>query len=54
MRDNRTSTQAFAPQTAPPNATVAHPWRKEFNDIVRGLAGGFLCGIPLLYTMKVW
>jgi putative integral membrane protein (TIGR02587 family) len=31
-----------------------HPWRQEFNDLVRGLAGGFLFGIPLLYTMEAW
>ena len=31
-----------------------HPWRQEFGDVVRGLAGGFLFGIPLLYTMEAW
>src|SRR3712207_2817804 len=30
------------------------PWRSELNDLVRGLSGGFLFGIPLLYTMEVW
>ncbi len=29
-------------------------WRQEFNDLVRGISGGFLFGIPLLYTMEVW
>ncbi|MFZ1026126.1 MAG: TIGR02587 family membrane protein [Limnoraphis robusta] len=29
-------------------------WRKEINDIIRGAAGGFLFGIPLLYTFEVW
>ena len=29
-------------------------WSKEFNDLLRGAAGGFLFGIPLLYTMEVW
>lgn len=29
-------------------------WRSEINDIVRGGCGGFLFGIPLLYTMEVW
>ena len=28
--------------------------RRELNDLVRGLCGGFLFGIPLLYTMEVW
>jgi putative integral membrane protein (TIGR02587 family) len=29
-------------------------WRQELNNIVRGISGGFLFGIPLLYTMEVW
>ncbi len=29
-------------------------WSNEFDDIIRGVAGGFLFGIPLLYTMEVW
>lgn len=29
-------------------------WQKEINDIIRGAAGGFLFGIPLLYTFEVW
>lgn len=29
-------------------------WIREFNDIIRGASGGFLFGIPLLYTMEVW
>lgn len=29
-------------------------WSKELHDIVRGASGGFLFGIPLLYTMEVW
>ncbi len=29
-------------------------WSKECNDLIRGAAGGFLFGIPLLYTMEVW
>jgi putative integral membrane protein (TIGR02587 family) len=36
--------------------TRAEPgsWRCELGDLVRGLSGGFLFGIPLLYTMEVW
>ncbi len=26
----------------------------EIDDLVRGICGGFLFGIPLLYTMEVW
>lgn len=29
-------------------------WATEINDLVRGACGGFLFGIPLLYTMEVW
>ncbi|MEH2286361.1 TIGR02587 family membrane protein [Nostoc sp.] len=29
-------------------------WKNEINDIIRGACGGFLFGIPLLYTMEVW
>jgi len=29
-------------------------WTKEIYEIVRGAAGGFLFGIPLLYTFEVW
>ncbi|WP_017314590.1 TIGR02587 family membrane protein [Mastigocladopsis repens] len=29
-------------------------WVNEINDIIRGACGGFLFGIPLLYTMEVW
>ncbi|MCU0525266.1 MAG: TIGR02587 family membrane protein [Elainella sp. Prado103] len=29
-------------------------WSAEIQDWLRGAAGGFLFGIPLLYTMEVW
>jgi len=29
-------------------------WLNELDDIIRGASGGFLFGIPLLYTMEVW
>lgn len=29
-------------------------WKQEINDIVHGTCGGFLFGIPLIYTMEVW
>lgn len=29
-------------------------WKVELDDLVRGASGGFLFGIPLLYTMEVW
>jgi putative integral membrane protein (TIGR02587 family) len=33
---------------------VGKQWKTEFTDLVRGVSGGFLFGIPLLYTMEVW
>jgi uncharacterized membrane protein len=29
-------------------------WVTEIDDWIRGACGGFLFGIPLLYTMEVW
>jgi putative integral membrane protein (TIGR02587 family) len=29
-------------------------WGKEIKDLVKGACGGFLFGVPLLYTMEVW
>jgi putative integral membrane protein (TIGR02587 family) len=29
-------------------------WAREIDDLIRGASGGFLFGIPLLYTMEVW
>ncbi|MBD3882713.1 TIGR02587 family membrane protein [Phormidium tenue FACHB-886] len=29
-------------------------WKHELQDVIRGASGGFLFGIPLLYTMEVW
>ncbi|NJN02308.1 MAG: TIGR02587 family membrane protein [Leptolyngbyaceae cyanobacterium SL_1_1] len=29
-------------------------WNQELDDLIRGACGGFLFGIPLLYTMEVW
>jgi len=33
---------------------ASNSWSQEFNDLVRGVSGGFLFGIPMLYTMEVW
>ena len=29
-------------------------WRSEIQEVISGASGGFLFGIPLLYTMEVW
>ena len=29
-------------------------WRQELAEIISGASGGFLFGIPLLYTMEIW
>lgn len=31
-----------------------NPWANELDDLIRGASGGFLFGIPLIYTMEVW
>jgi putative integral membrane protein (TIGR02587 family) len=40
------------------NSTQINPtrsaWKNEVYDLVRGASGGFLFGIPLIYTMEVW
>ncbi|HTE20376.1 MAG TPA: TIGR02587 family membrane protein [Armatimonadota bacterium] len=29
-------------------------WKQEADDLMRGLAGGAILGLPLLYTMEMW
>lgn len=29
-------------------------WGREVDDLLRGVTGGFLIGIPILYTMEAW
>lgn len=33
---------------------LSNSWSNQLDDIIRGASGGFLFGIPLLYTMEVW
>ncbi|WP_198648939.1 TIGR02587 family membrane protein [Cyanothece sp. BG0011] len=35
-------------------AIINNTWKKELDEIIRGASGGFLFGIPLVYTMEVW
>ena len=41
-------------QGARQNRIVGDSWRSEIEEIISGASGGFLFGIPLLYTMEVW
>lgn len=34
--------------------TQTNIWLEELNDILRGASGGFLFGVPLLYTVELW
>lgn len=34
--------------------TRSKQWSSELKNLIRGASGGFLFGIPLLYTMEVW
>ena len=36
------------------SAPSAGSWRDELGDILRAFSGGFIVGIPLLYTMELW
>jgi putative integral membrane protein (TIGR02587 family) len=36
------------------NKMLQQEWKNEFQDLIRGISGGFLFGIPLMYTMEVW
>lgn len=37
-----------------PDYNIGDSLRNEVNDLLRGLAGGLIFGMPLLYTMEVW
>jgi putative integral membrane protein (TIGR02587 family) len=37
-----------------PKLPDSNIWLEELNDLLRGASGGFLFGIPLLYTVEVW
>jgi len=45
---------ALSGQGQPALATTASGWTTEAGDLVRGVAGGFLFGVPLLFTVEVW
>ncbi|MEO1689915.1 MAG: TIGR02587 family membrane protein [Cyanobacteria bacterium J06631_6] len=36
------------------NQVRGDTWRSEMREVISGASGGFLFGIPLLYTMEVW
>ena len=36
------------------NQRSKNGWQEEIQEIISGASGGFLFGIPLLYTMEVW
>lgn len=36
------------------SASTVGEWRQEAEDLVRGMTGGLLIGIPLLYTQEIW
>ena len=33
---------------------LTRAWRRERDDLLRGVSGGMLVGVPLLYTMEIW
>ena len=43
------------PMTDSPTRAAGHnDWRREGNDLLRGVTSSFLIGIPLIYTMETW
>lgn len=36
------------------DAAAGNPWVHELRDALRGVCGGMLFGVPLLYTQEVW
>lgn len=43
-----------AAASAPPAPPPEHTWADEGRDLLRGVGGAAIIGIPLLYTMEVW
>jgi putative integral membrane protein (TIGR02587 family) len=44
----------FEPRGAPTRPRPGHEWSDEIDDAVRGLASGFLIGIPVVFTVDSW
>jgi putative integral membrane protein (TIGR02587 family) len=42
------------PRGAPTRPGLGRAWSDEFDDAVRGLASGFLIGIPVVFTVDSW
>lgn len=48
------TSQAAAIQTTDRTATQARPVQQSLQEYGRGIAGGLLFSLPLLYTMEIW
>lgn len=44
----------FEPRGAPTRPRPGREWSDEIDDAVRGLASGFLIGIPVVFTVDSW
>jgi putative integral membrane protein (TIGR02587 family) len=44
----------FEPRGAPARPRPGHEWSDEIDDAVRGLASGFLIGIPIVFAVDTW
>jgi len=42
------------PRSAPTRPRPGREWSDEFDDAVRGLASGFLIGVPVVFTVDSW
>lgn len=54
MRAQQGGSERREDQPAGWSGPHAGGWRGELDGVLRGLTGGFLIGIPLLYTMETW
>lgn len=46
--------QPARPSQSDTRVARRNQWQRELDDAIRGASGGFLFGIPLLYTMEIW
>lgn len=44
----------FDPPPSASQFSASNIWYAELQDLIKGASGGFLFGIPLLYTVEVW
>ncbi len=54
MSEHQETLSSTSASDLTPSAGATYGWGQELQDLLRGSAGSFLFGIPLLYTVEVW